>query len=99
MPVVIDQRPGSAWIPFWSVRQCADPSRRDLVDTTGGLPMAFTRSAVLPAPAPTLGVEEEFLVVEPGTGALMPVGPSVVTAARLLGADLQPELTPVQVET
>jgi carboxylate-amine ligase len=61
--------------------------------------MAFTRSAVSCAPAPTLGVEEEFLVVEPGTGALMPVGPSVVTAARLLGADLRPELTPVQVET
>ncbi|MBB5957278.1 carboxylate-amine ligase [Saccharothrix tamanrassetensis] len=48
---------------------------------------------------PTLGVEEEFLVVDPGSGLPVPVAGEVVDLANRLGADLQPELTRVQVET
>ena len=48
---------------------------------------------------PTLGVEEEFLVVDPGSGLPVPVAGEVVDLANRLGADLQPELTRVQVKS
>ncbi|CCH32583.1 glutamate--cysteine ligase [Actinosynnema sp. NPDC047251] len=48
---------------------------------------------------PTLGVEEEFLVVDPDSGAPVPVAGEVVDLANRLGADLCPELTRVQVES
>ncbi|UJW31130.1 glutamate--cysteine ligase [Saccharothrix sp. AJ9571] len=48
---------------------------------------------------PTLGVEEEFLVVDPGSGLPVPVAGDVVDLAGRLGGDLQPELTRVQVES
>ncbi|MFL6126952.1 glutamate--cysteine ligase [Actinophytocola sp.] len=54
---------------------------------------------VTDASVPTLGVEEEFLIVDPETGRLMPAARAVVAAARRFGVDLCPELTPVQVET
>jgi glutamate---cysteine ligase / carboxylate-amine ligase len=47
---------------------------------------------------PTLGVEEEFLVVDPATGAPLPVAVDVVGTARQLGVELQHELTAAQVE-
>ncbi|RKT54172.1 carboxylate-amine ligase [Saccharothrix australiensis] len=50
------------------------------------------------ADVPTLGVEEEFLVVD-DSGLPVPVAGEVVEAANRLGADLQPELTRVQVES
>ncbi|MFE9750210.1 glutamate--cysteine ligase [Saccharothrix saharensis] len=48
---------------------------------------------------PTFGVEEEFLVVDPGSGLPVPVAGEVVDLANRLGVDLQPELTCVQVES
>ncbi|MFI9005669.1 glutamate--cysteine ligase [Actinosynnema sp. NPDC053489] len=60
-------------------------------------------NADLPVPSdadvPTLGVEEEFLVVDPTGGAPVPVAREVVDLATRLGGDLQPELTRVQVES
>lgn len=49
--------------------------------------------------APSFGVEEEFLLVDPRTGQPMPVGPEVAEHARGRGLDLQLELTTCQVET
>jgi carboxylate-amine ligase len=47
----------------------------------------------------TIGVEEEFLVVDADTGALRPDGPALLPAAReRLGEDVQPELHPSQLE-
>jgi glutamate---cysteine ligase / carboxylate-amine ligase len=47
----------------------------------------------------TLGVEEEFLVVDAATGALRPHGPAALPAARdRLGDDVHPELHPSQLE-
>jgi len=48
----------------------------------------------------TIGVEEEFLVVDATTRALRPDGPSLLPAARdRLGDDVHPELHPSQLET
>jgi carboxylate-amine ligase len=48
----------------------------------------------------TIGVEEEFLVVDATTGALRPDGPELLPAARdRLGDDVHPELHPSQLET
>jgi carboxylate-amine ligase len=47
----------------------------------------------------TLGVEEEFLVVDAASGALRPHGAAAVPAARdRLGEDVHPELHPSQIE-
>jgi carboxylate-amine ligase len=47
----------------------------------------------------TIGVEEEFLVVDAATGALRPDGPALLPAARdRLGEDVHPELHPSQLE-
>ncbi|MEU4447645.1 glutamate--cysteine ligase [Actinosynnema sp. NPDC050801] len=52
------------------------------------------------APAPTLGVEEEFLLVDARTGRPVPRGAEVVESAkRRFGVDLDVELTTAQVET
>lgn len=48
---------------------------------------------------PTVGVEEEFLLTDPDTGAPTPQNTQVAAAARDLGIDLQLELTRCQVET
>ena len=48
----------------------------------------------------TMGVEEEFLVVDGGTGAVRPDGRTLLPAARdRLGDDVQAELHPSQLET
>ncbi|WP_446222590.1 carboxylate-amine ligase [Nocardia sp. IBHARD005] len=47
----------------------------------------------------TVGVEEEFLLTDPGTGAPAPKNTQVAAAARQVGIDLQLELTSCQVET
>jgi len=48
----------------------------------------------------TIGVEEEFLVVDAATGALRPDGPELLPAARRrVGDDIHPELHPSQLET
>ncbi|WP_336082738.1 glutamate--cysteine ligase 2 [Nocardia sp. SSK8] len=47
----------------------------------------------------TVGVEEEFLLTDPGTGAPAPKNTEVAAAARQAGIDLQLELTSCQVET
>ncbi|HEV7536532.1 MAG TPA: YbdK family carboxylate-amine ligase, partial [Acidimicrobiia bacterium] len=48
----------------------------------------------------TIGVEEEFLVVDAVTGRLRPDGPALLPAARdRLGEEVQPELHPSQLET
>jgi carboxylate-amine ligase len=48
----------------------------------------------------TIGVEEEFLVVDAATGALRPDGPALLPAARdRLGEEVHPELHPSQLET
>ena len=48
----------------------------------------------------TIGVEEEFLVVDAANGALRPDGPQLLPAARSrLGDDVHPELHPSQLET
>ncbi|MEU4744356.1 glutamate-cysteine ligase family protein, partial [Actinosynnema sp. NPDC023658] len=47
---------------------------------------------------PTLGVEEEFLVVDPDTGLPVPAAGDVVELANRSGGDLQPDLTRYLVE-
>jgi glutamate---cysteine ligase / carboxylate-amine ligase len=47
----------------------------------------------------TMGVEEEFLVVDSGTGAVVPRAGEVLAFAAASGMDLQGELTRTQVET
>ncbi|WP_278262472.1 glutamate--cysteine ligase [Nocardia sp. AG03] len=47
----------------------------------------------------TVGVEEEFLLTDPVTGAPAPKNTEVAAAAREAGIDLQLELTSCQVET
>jgi glutamate---cysteine ligase / carboxylate-amine ligase len=49
--------------------------------------------------APTFGVEEELLLVDPDSGAPLMEGSAVSHVAKLLGLDLQLELTPCQIET
>ncbi|MEW5807949.1 MAG: glutamate--cysteine ligase [Actinomycetota bacterium] len=51
------------------------------------------------ADIPTLGVEEEFLLVDPDTGAPVPSNRAVAEYASALGLDLQLELTSCQIET
>ncbi|MGN7782302.1 glutamate--cysteine ligase [Mycolicibacterium sp. 22603] len=48
---------------------------------------------------PTFGVEEEFLLIDPNSGAPLPVNRSVAEQAEGRGVDLQLELTSCQVET
>jgi carboxylate-amine ligase len=48
---------------------------------------------------PTFGVEEEFLLVDPDTGAPVPLNRPVADRAARAGVDLQLELTSCQVET
>ncbi|MGN2638017.1 glutamate--cysteine ligase 2 [Nocardia takedensis] len=48
---------------------------------------------------PTVGVEEEFLLTDPDTGAPTPHNVRVADAAKAAGLDLQLELTSCQVET
>ncbi|GGP70984.1 carboxylate-amine ligase [Saccharothrix coeruleofusca] len=51
-------------------------------------------------PAPTLGVEEEFLLVDPATGRPVPRGRELVRAAReRFGVDFDVELATCQLET
>ncbi|HEY3872166.1 MAG TPA: glutamate--cysteine ligase [Actinocrinis sp.] len=52
------------------------------------------------APGPRFGVEEEFLVVDPDTGAAVPQAAAVVQAAACrLGSRVGGEITKLQVET
>ncbi len=48
---------------------------------------------------PTVGVEEEFLLVDPATGSPVNLGAEVARAAARAGLELDSELTPCQVET
>src|SRR5258708_6776349 len=48
---------------------------------------------------PSMGVEEEFLLVDPSTGHPLPCSLAVVEAAEKLGVRLQLEFTQCQVET
>jgi glutamate---cysteine ligase / carboxylate-amine ligase len=48
---------------------------------------------------PTFGVEEEFLLVDPGSGEPVPLNCAVAAQAKAKGVDLQLELTSCQVET
>ena len=48
---------------------------------------------------PTIGVEEEFLLVDPHSGEPVPLNTRVAERARADGVDLQLELTSCQVET
>ncbi len=48
---------------------------------------------------PTFGVEEEFLLVDPESGAPVPLNRAVAAQAEAHGVDLQLELTSCQVET
>src|SRR5690349_3988554 len=48
---------------------------------------------------PTVGVEEEFLLVDPDTGEPVPRNREVAARAERLGIELQLELTSCQVET
>jgi carboxylate-amine ligase len=48
---------------------------------------------------PTFGVEEEFLLVDPGSGEPVPLNRAVAERAKAKGVDLQLELTSCQVET
>lgn len=48
---------------------------------------------------PTVGVEEEFLLVDPDSGAPIARSRAVAERADELGVDLQLELTSCQVET
>ncbi|QFZ21093.1 carboxylate-amine ligase [Saccharothrix syringae] len=57
------------------------------------------RPVLIDLDVPTVGVEEEFLVVDPVGGLPLPVAGEVVDLANASGADLQPELTRVQVES
>ena len=62
---------------------------------SGGAGRAATVRAASPV---TLGVEEEFVLLDPATGAAVPAGPELV---RMLGGEpgVQPELMRFQVET
>ncbi|MBX7447974.1 glutamate--cysteine ligase [Mycolicibacterium sp. 3033] len=51
------------------------------------------------ADIPTIGVEEEFLLVDPDSGSPLPRNRDVADRAAELGVDLQLELTSCQVET
>lgn len=51
------------------------------------------------ADIPTIGVEEEFLLVDPESGAPLPRNRDVADHAAQLGLDLQLELTSCQIET
>lgn len=51
------------------------------------------------ADIPTIGVEEEFLLVDPESGAPLPLNREVADHAAELGLDLQLELTSCQIET
>ncbi|MFE7413815.1 carboxylate-amine ligase [Streptomyces laurentii] len=64
----------------------------------GGSPPGHRRTS---GPAPlTVGVEEEFLLVDPGTRQVVPAAPPVIATARArLGDLVGPELTRYQVET
>ncbi|MBC7303928.1 MAG: glutamate--cysteine ligase [Nocardia sp.] len=53
----------------------------------------------MPAHVPTVGVEEEFLLTDPGSGAPAPKNTLVAATAKRAGIDLQLELTSCQVET
>lgn len=48
---------------------------------------------------PTFGVEEEFLLVDPGSGEPVPLNRAVAERAEASGVDLQLELTSCQIET
>ncbi|PQP52103.1 glutamate-cysteine ligase family protein, partial [Mycolicibacterium austroafricanum] len=48
---------------------------------------------------PTLGVEEEFLLVHPGSGAPVALNREVAACAADMDVELQLELTSCQVET
>ena len=48
---------------------------------------------------PTIGVEEEFLLVDPHSGEPVPLNTQVAERAKASGVDLQLELTSCQVET
>jgi carboxylate-amine ligase len=48
---------------------------------------------------PTFGVEEEFLLVDPGSGEPVPLNRAVAENAKAKGVDLQLELTSCQIET
>lgn len=48
---------------------------------------------------PTVGVEEEFVLVDPDTGAPFPGNTAVADAGKALGIDLQLELSTCQIET
>ncbi|MEV0687272.1 glutamate--cysteine ligase [Nocardia sp. NPDC050378] len=52
-----------------------------------------------PAQVPTVGVEEEFLLTDPVSGAPAPKNIDVAATAEKAGLDLQLELTSCQVET
>lgn len=47
----------------------------------------------------SLGVEEEFLLLDPATWYPAPLAPAVIVEAMRMGVGLQHELTTVQVET
>jgi glutamate---cysteine ligase / carboxylate-amine ligase len=49
--------------------------------------------------SPSVGVEEEFLLVDPGTGEPAPLNSAVATKAKRHGVTLQLELSSCQVET
>jgi carboxylate-amine ligase len=53
----------------------------------------------IPDGGPTVGVEEEFFLADPGTGELVPRNRAVVDAAAAFGVDVGLELSPAQVET
>ncbi|MFE1594137.1 glutamate--cysteine ligase [Nocardia sp. NPDC058705] len=53
----------------------------------------------MPAQVPTVGVEEEFLLTDPDTGAPAPKNTLVAETAKRAGVELQLELTSCQVET
>jgi carboxylate-amine ligase len=48
---------------------------------------------------PTIGVEEEFLLIDPESGEPVPLNTRVAERAKAAGVDLQLELTSCQVET
>ncbi|MFD3705345.1 glutamate--cysteine ligase [Nocardia sp. NPDC058658] len=53
----------------------------------------------MPAQVPTVGVEEEFLLTDPESGAPAPKNTLVAETAKRAGVELQLELTSCQVET
>src|SRR6185312_5779407 len=69
-----------------------DPARREHLRRAG--------SSLQPmASHPTFGVEEEFLIVDPGSGEPIPRNRDVAEHAKAQGVELQLELTTCQVET